>query len=114
MQKIFLNFFLTISSLGIVFNALGKSFKHLDFQGCVFLSLFFNFFQSGTIEVIFIRVHLWLKLVAGVGAFYLLIPSETLFFRQTFEMKLLKNGICLTVNGLGPPIPYLEIFPVMV
>jgi hypothetical protein len=26
-------------------------------------------------------------------------------FRQTFEMKLLKNGIWLTVNWLGLPAP---------
>jgi hypothetical protein len=31
-----------------------------------------------------------------------------LFFRQTFEMKLRKNGIWLTVNGLGLPTPFLK------
>jgi hypothetical protein len=42
---------------------------------------------------------------------FLLIPSETLFFRQTFEMKPLKNGIRLTVNGLGLPTPFFGYNP---
>jgi hypothetical protein len=39
---------------------------------------------------------------------FLLIPSETLFFRQTFEMTQRKNVNCLTVNGLGSPTPFLK------
>jgi len=37
---------------------------------------------------------------------FLLIPSETLFFGQTFEMKLRKNDVWLTVNRLGSPTPF--------
>ncbi|MGD2091929.1 MAG: hypothetical protein PVH61_37500 [Candidatus Aminicenantes bacterium] len=37
---------------------------------------------------------------------FLIIPSEILFFRQTFEMKLRKNGVWLTVNRLGSPTPF--------
>ncbi len=35
-----------------------------------------------------------------------LFSSETLLFRQIFEMRLRKNGIWLTVNGLGVPPPF--------
>jgi hypothetical protein len=34
-----------------------------------------------------------------------------MFFRQNFEMKPRKNGIWLTVNGLGSPTPFLLILP---
>lgn len=37
------------------------------------------------------------------------MPHETLFFRQIFEMKSLKNGISLTVNRWGVPPPFLLI-----
>jgi len=40
------------------------------------------------------------------GGLFLLIPCETLFFRQTFEMKPRKNDIWLTVNGAGSPTPF--------
>jgi hypothetical protein len=52
------------------------------------------------------ELHLSDREWVGVADPFLLIPSETLFFRQTFEMKLRKNGICLTVNGLGSPTPF--------
>ncbi len=40
--------------------------------------------------------------------------SETLFFRQTFEMKSLKNDISLTVNGWGVLPPFLpEALPMV-
>ena len=41
---------------------------------------------------------------------FLLIPCETLFFWQTFEIKLRKNGIWLTVNRLGLPAPLWFLF----
>jgi hypothetical protein len=48
------------------------------------------------------ELSLFLPPAARMGRFF----TNTLFFRQTFEMKLRKNGICLTVNGLGVPPPF--------
>jgi hypothetical protein len=52
-----------------------------------------------------------LQNASGGQGLFLLIPSETLFFRQTFEMKPLVNGIWLTVNRLGSPTPFLKKLP---
>jgi hypothetical protein len=52
--------------------------------------------------------RLFLFFASGGQGLFLLIPSETLFFWQTFEMKPLKNGIRLTVKRVGSPTPFLK------
>jgi hypothetical protein len=50
----------------------------------------------------------WLPLPPAARGLFLLIPCKSLQKKQTFEMTPLKNGIRLTVNGLGVPPPFLK------